>query len=54
MHLFFECGFSQTFWWALGMEWNLDLSIHEMNKYAIDRYYYEFLMEIMIICCWST
>jgi hypothetical protein len=23
MHLFFECSFSQSFWWALGFEWIL-------------------------------
>lgn len=27
LHLFFECSFSQSFWWALGIEWNTDLDI---------------------------
>jgi hypothetical protein len=30
MHLFFECSFSQSFWWALGVEWNTDMHIHDM------------------------
>jgi hypothetical protein len=30
MHLFFEYSFSQSFWWAIGIEWNVDMNIHEM------------------------
>jgi predicted lactoylglutathione lyase len=27
IHLFSECSFTQSFWWALGFEWNIDLDI---------------------------
>jgi hypothetical protein len=30
MHLFFECDFSQTFWWKIGEEWNLDFDLINM------------------------
>nr|XP_051207333.1 uncharacterized protein LOC127323200 [Lolium perenne] len=30
IHLFFQCDFSQTFWWRLGMEWDTDLSLLDM------------------------
>jgi hypothetical protein len=30
MHLFFECSFSQGFWWAPGLKWNADLDINTM------------------------
>jgi hypothetical protein len=34
MHLFFECTFRQSFWWALGLEWNVDMSLHQMINEA--------------------
>jgi hypothetical protein len=37
MHLFFECSFSQGFWWALGLKWNFDLKIHDMSLEAKGR-----------------
>jgi hypothetical protein len=30
MHLFFECEFSQSFWWALNLEWDTNMSLYEM------------------------
>jgi hypothetical protein len=53
MHLFFECTFSQSFWWALGIEWNVDLDLYQMMNDAKRRMSLEFFMEIMIIGCWS-
>jgi hypothetical protein len=53
MHLFFECSFSQSFWWALGTEWNTDLHIHNMILDAKTRYSKEFIMEFFIRGCWS-
>jgi hypothetical protein len=48
IHLFFECSFSQSFWWALGFEWNTDLDINSMITDAKTRYTMPFLMEIII------
>ena len=52
-HLFFNCPFSQGFWWNLNMEWNTDLTFHEMIMDAHSRYQNNIFMEIMIIGCWS-
>jgi hypothetical protein len=30
MLMFFECNFSQGFWWAIDLEWNSDMDIHHM------------------------
>jgi hypothetical protein len=30
IHLLFECDFSQTFWWKIGEEWNLDFDLINM------------------------
>jgi hypothetical protein len=53
MHLFFECCFSQSFWWAIGFEWNVDMNIHEMITDAKARYSLQFVMDIIISGCWS-
>jgi hypothetical protein len=53
MHLFFECSFSQSFWWAIGLEWNPDMDLFSMIADAKNRYSYNFLMEILITGCWS-
>jgi hypothetical protein len=53
IHLFFECPFSMSFWWALGLEWNTDLTINDMIAEAKERYHMNFLMEIIITGCWS-
>jgi hypothetical protein len=53
MHLFFECSFSQSFWWAIGFEWNSDMNIFEMIKEAKMRYSINFLMDIIISRCLS-
>jgi hypothetical protein len=53
MHLFFECSFSQSFWWAIGFEWNVDMNIHEMIIDAKARYSLQFVMDIIISGCWS-
>jgi hypothetical protein len=53
MHLFFECSFSMSFWWAMGLEWNTDLTISDMIAEAKERYHMNFLMEIIITGCWS-
>ena len=52
MHLFFECTFSQSFWWALGIEWNVDLNLYQMMQDDKRRLSLDFFMEIMIIGCW--
>jgi hypothetical protein len=53
MHLFFECSFSMSFWWALGIEWNTDMQLHNMIKDAKSRYSLDFIMEIIITGYWS-
>jgi hypothetical protein len=53
MHLFFECSFSQSFWWAIGMEWNSDMDLYSMIADAKNRYSHNFIMEILITGCWS-
>jgi hypothetical protein len=37
----------QSFWWALGIEWNTDLDIHDMIVNSKTRY----AMEIIITGC---
>jgi hypothetical protein len=51
--MFFECNFSQGFWWAIGIEWNVDMDIHQMIADAKNRYSMSFLMDIIITGCWS-
>jgi hypothetical protein len=46
MHIFFECSFSQGFWWALGIEWNVDLDINSTIIEARTRYSMNFPVEI--------
>jgi hypothetical protein len=53
IHLFFECSFSQSFWWAIGMEWNPDLDLYSMIADAKNRFSHNFMMEIFITGCWS-
>jgi hypothetical protein len=53
MHLFFGCSFSQSFWWAIGIEWNVVMSILEMISDAKARYSMQFIMDIIISGCWS-
>jgi hypothetical protein len=53
MHLFFECTFSQNFWWALGIEWNVDMNLYQMIDEAKQRISLDFFMEILIAGCWS-
>jgi hypothetical protein len=53
IHLFFECSFSQSFWWAIGFEWNVDMNIHDMIKDAKHRYSLQFIMDIIKSGCWS-
>jgi hypothetical protein len=52
MHLFFECNFSQAFWWALNIEWDTDHDLHDMISEVKGRYTMEFNMEIIITGCW--
>jgi hypothetical protein len=53
MHLFFECSFRQSFWWAIGTKRNPNLDLHNMITDASQRYSHNFLMEILITGCWS-
>jgi hypothetical protein len=53
MYLFFECSFRQSFWWAIGIDWNPDLDLHSMITDASQRYSHNFIMEILITRCWS-
>jgi hypothetical protein len=53
MHLFFECSFSQSFWWAIHIEWNTDMHIHDMIKESKIRYSIQFIMDIIINGYWS-
>jgi hypothetical protein len=53
MHLFFECSFSQSLWWAMGLEWNTGRNIHDMISDAKTRYSISFIMDIIIIGCWG-
>jgi hypothetical protein len=48
MHIFFECSFSQSFWWALGVGWDTDIDLHSMIIDAKHRYSLDFIMEIII------
>jgi hypothetical protein len=41
------------FWWALGLEWNVDMNIHQMIDEAKQRMSLDIIMEIMIAGCWS-
>jgi hypothetical protein len=52
MHLFFECNFSQSFWWALNIEWDTDTNLHDMITDVRRRYSMDFIMEIIITGCW--
>jgi hypothetical protein len=53
MHLFFECPFSERFWWAIGMEWNPGMDLYNMIVDAKNTYSHKFIMEIPITGCWS-
>jgi hypothetical protein len=53
IHQFFECSCSQSFWWALGFEWNTNLNINDLIAEARTRYALPFLMEIIIAGGWS-
>jgi hypothetical protein len=53
MHLFFECDFSQTFWWKIGEEWNLDFDLINMIIDANNRSSNQFFKEAMMCGCWS-
>jgi transposase len=53
MHLFFQCDFSQNFWWRIGEEWNTELDIIDMIVEAKHRYLNKFFKEAMIAGCWS-
>jgi hypothetical protein len=53
MHLFFECNYSQAFWWALNIEWDTDRDLHDMISEVKRRYSMEFIMEIIITGCWA-
>jgi hypothetical protein len=53
MHLFFEYTFSQSFRWALGLEWNVDMSLYQMIDEAQQRLSLDFFMEVMVAGCWS-
>jgi hypothetical protein len=39
--------------WTLGLEWNVDMNIHQMIDEAKQRMSLEFFMKIMIAGCWS-
>jgi hypothetical protein len=43
MHLFFECSFRKSFWWAIEFEWNSDMHIHDKIQEAKIRYLHGFL-----------
>jgi hypothetical protein len=51
MDLFFECSFSQSFLWAIGIEWNTDMHIHDMINEARTKYSIQFIMNIIITGC---
>ena len=53
MHLLFGCTFSQSFWWALAIDWNTYFHLHQMITDAKTRYNLSFMMEIIITGCWS-
>jgi hypothetical protein len=53
MHLFFECDFSQTFWWKIGEEWNLDFDLINMIIDAKNRSSNLFFKEALMCGCWS-
>jgi hypothetical protein len=53
MYLFFECNFSQAFWWDLNIEWDTDRDLQDMISEVKRRYSMEFIMEIIITGCWA-
>jgi hypothetical protein len=53
MHLFCECNFSQSFWWALNIEWDTDKDLHDRITDVKRRYSMDFIMEIIITGCWA-
>jgi hypothetical protein len=50
-YLFFYCEFTQTFWWKIGEEWNLDFDLIEMITNAKDRSTNQFSKEAMTCGC---
>jgi hypothetical protein len=53
IHLFFQCDFSQNFWWRIGEEWNTELDIIDMIVKAKYRSLNKFFKEAMIAGCCS-
>jgi hypothetical protein len=53
MQLFFECNFSQSFWWALNIKWDTDRDLDDMITDVRRRYSMDFIMEIIITRCWA-
>jgi hypothetical protein len=53
IHLFFQCDFSQNFWWRLGEEWNTELEVIDMIMDAKKDQLTVFFNEAMIVGCWS-
>jgi hypothetical protein len=53
IHLFFQCDFSQNFWWRLGEEWNTELEVIDMIMDTKRRSVNNFFNEAMIAGCWS-
>jgi hypothetical protein len=48
MHMLFECSFSQSLWWAIGIEWNVDMNIHATITDAKARYSIQFIMDAIL------
>jgi hypothetical protein len=53
IHLFFQCDFSQTFWWKLGFKWDTDNSVIDMLIDGKQRHNSIYFKEAIIVGCWS-
>ncbi|TVU27564.1 hypothetical protein EJB05_19054, partial [Eragrostis curvula] len=53
VHLFFECPYSVSCWFSIGILWDEDLEIHEKIKKAKLEFQYMFFTEIFSTAAWN-
>jgi hypothetical protein len=52
-HLFFDCPFAITRWFALGIQWNENSNVHHKILLAEQQFNQPFFMEILLIGDWA-
>ncbi|TVU06152.1 hypothetical protein EJB05_49350, partial [Eragrostis curvula] len=52
-HLFFDCTFSTSCWFSIGILWDGELDIHERVMEAKRQFQHQFFMEIFSIATWG-